>query len=189
MKDFTKTLNKLSCNRVGNALKYTNLAEAKKMCKLLNESLAPDAALRHYRHVYEKDGVYYVMETGEAVSKGMKRAGNSKVENAIPQGQVDGPSGSEIREIAGKVYKTGMPKDRLILETCWELAKKYKSFQTNTHTSDMVSEVIEKYKIGNDTLAEYVTSKPRNIGNSKRIDFAKHIVDNSKQEAISQLKK
>lgn len=51
----------------------------------MNDSLAPDAALRHYRHVYEKDGVYYVMETGEATAKGMKRVGNSKVGNADPR--------------------------------------------------------------------------------------------------------
>ena len=72
----------LKRRKVGNTLKYTSLEEAKKMCKQMNDSLAPDAALRHYRHVYEKDGEYYVMETGEAVSKGMKRAQNSKVGNA-----------------------------------------------------------------------------------------------------------
>lgn len=62
--------------KTGNALKYTNLEEAKKMCRQINDSLAPDAALRHYRNVYEKDGAYYVMETGEATAKGMKRVGN-----------------------------------------------------------------------------------------------------------------
>lgn len=62
--------------KLGNALKYTNLEEAKKMCRQINDSLAPDAALRHYRNVYEKDGAYYVMETGEATAKGMKRVGN-----------------------------------------------------------------------------------------------------------------
>jgi hypothetical protein len=52
------------------------------MCRQINDSLAPDAALRHYRNVYEKDGAYYVMETGEATAKGMKRVGNQKVGNA-----------------------------------------------------------------------------------------------------------
>lgn len=79
MKDFAKSI---VCNtKVGNALKYTNLEEAKRMCQQMNDSLAPDAALRHYRHVYEKDGAYYVMETGEATAKGMKRVGNSKIGN------------------------------------------------------------------------------------------------------------
>lgn len=81
MKDFAKSIH-VGNKEVGNALKYTNLEEAKKMCQQMNDSLAPDAALRHFRHVYEKDGVYYVMETGEAVAKGMKRVGNSKVGNA-----------------------------------------------------------------------------------------------------------
>lgn len=69
-------------SKVGNALKYTSLEEAKKMCQQMNDSLAPDADLRHYRHVYEKDGAYYVMETGEAVAKGMKRVGNKEVGNS-----------------------------------------------------------------------------------------------------------
>lgn len=69
---------KIGNEKACNALKYTSLEEAKKMCRQMNDSLAPDAALRHYRHVYEKDGAYYVMETGEATAKGMKRVGNEK---------------------------------------------------------------------------------------------------------------
>lgn len=94
-----------------------------------------------------------------------KYINGAEIGNSIPDSQINGPSGAEIREIAGRVYKTDMRKDDLARAVSFELAKKYKSFQTNSHIMDMVSEVLSKFKIGNETMHEWATSKPKNVGN------------------------
>ena len=114
--------------------------------------------------------------------KNWKYINGAEVGNEIPNSQINGPSAAEIREIAGRVYKTDMRKDDLARAVSFELAKKYKSFQTNSHIMDMVSEVLSKFKIGNETMHEWATSKPRNIGNAKYdIAFQGQIDGNSEQ--------
>lgn len=115
----------------------------------------------------------------------------AEVGNEIPNIQINGPSAAEIREIAGRVYKTDMRKDDLARAVSFELAKKYKSFQTNSHIMDMVSEVLSKFKVGNsfnymdytearltgkwtDEQVEYVLKNPQL--------FKKEVVDAAKKE-------
>ena len=100
------------------------------------------------------------------------KAGDKKTENNIPDAQINGPSAAEIREVAGRIYKTDMREDDLARAVSCELAKKYKAFQTNTHIMDMVKEVLKKFKTGNsktgnESLGEYMSKKPRVINEEK----------------------
>ena len=153
--------------KIGNALKYTNLEDAKKMCRQINDSLAPDAALRHYRNVYEKDGAYYVMETGEATAKGMKRVGNSHVGNAYTEADM-----KRLYELARKRNKT---------------ASEWAEFdELNRREEQASKELIKKLgknKTGNDTPAEYFSKKPKVIGNEKTgaEGFFKQLSDDVKE--------
>jgi len=84
----------------------------------------------------------------------------AEIGNEIPNSQINGPSAAEIREIAGRVYKTDMRKDDLARAVSFELAKKYKSFQTNSHIMDMVSEVLSKFKVSNAECGNRASYKP-----------------------------
>ena len=77
------------------------------------------------------------------------REAHNHVGNNIPNAQINGPSAAEIREIAGRVYKTDMRGEDLARAVSFELGKKYKSFQTNSYIMGMVKEVLSKFKIGN----------------------------------------
>lgn len=102
-----------------------------------------------------------------------------KMGNAIPNAQINGPSAAEVREIAGRVYKTDMRGEDLARAVSFELAKKYKSFQTNSHIMDMVKEVLSKFKTGN--------SKVGNASTFDRLDDAVHYASNLTDEALRRL--
>ena len=140
--------------------------------------------------VFKDGNVWVVLYAEGTKSKEFSSEAEAKkfaaqVGNAIPDSQINGPSAAEVREIAGRVYKTDMRGEDLARAVSFELAKKYKSFQTNSHIMDMVKEVLSKFKIGNETMHEWATSKPKNIGNAKVInsdrEFFKELADDAKE--------